>query len=173
MLKSYGGPKSKRPTKRTKRHNLLFTKGIQALVSLCSGNLPLNPVVLANGASGSEAKVTAGTSRRGSNEVSSLAEDDMRFGKPKMKTQSRVLEKLNLTNAKRVANRGESLYQGLKPKLKGLGKDGYVVIHVASKQYVSGTTRDEATKLYEQRFGTDPGYVRRIGGFRYVGNINF
>ena len=70
---------------------------------------------------------------------------------------------LGLDDPKKIAEVGESLYQELQKKPQVLGKSGYVVFHIASRQHVLGQTREDARRQYEQRFGNEPGYVRKIG----------
>jgi hypothetical protein len=176
MANSPNEEKPRRSPYRPKRRKLLSGKKNFKAISRRPRNLTLSQTVIGYGAVGSEtvcepmSRQVPGTNSRSVSPRD--AENDMRSFGSKPRTSPNT-SSADLPNADHFAHVGESMYQEIKSELKGLGDDGYVVIHIASHEYVSGNTREEATKLYAQRFGTDPGYVRRIGGFRYVGNIDF
>lgn len=73
----------------------------------------------------------------------------------------------------RIARLGESLYQDVERTLEVTHRGQFVVFNLANAQYVTGETRHEAMQRYRGRFGTDPGYLRKIGEHQHAGNIEF
>lgn len=69
------------------------------------------------------------------------------------------------------AEDGEAIYRQLAAKIERTDRDKFVAINLKTKAHVIAATRSEVMDRYEERFGSTPAYLRRIGTLDHGGNV--
>lgn len=75
------------------------------------------------------------------------------------------------SQAQWVTERGSRTYSDIAKELEGQFPDCFVAIEPDSGQYIVGRDRSAAMEKYSAKFGSAPGYLRKIGALTDVGRI--